>query len=210
LAGCWCWLSIEWNIARLRLVLDGVSQAIFAAGCFWGVEAAFREIPGVMATTVGYTGGTTANPSYRQVCTGNTGHAEAVEVDFDPAEVTYERLLDVFWASHDPTTLNRQGWDLGTQYRSAIFFTDPAQQAAATASLLARQEMRRKPIVTEITPASAFYPAENYHQQYLEKRGQASCHVGLTSAQPVIDAAPKVQGGTSLWQKLLKTGSSKT
>jgi peptide-methionine (S)-S-oxide reductase len=187
-----------------------VSQAIFAAGCFWGVEAAFREIPGVTATTVGYTGGTTKNPSYRQVCSGNTGHAEAVQVDFDPAKVTYEELLDVFWASHDPTTLNRQGWDLGTQYRSAIFFTDAAQQAAATASLLKRQEARRKPIVTEITPASAFYPAEDYHQQYLEKRGQASCHVGLKSDQPVAAAEPKILGGTSLWQKLLKTGSSKT
>ncbi|HKV29826.1 MAG TPA: peptide-methionine (S)-S-oxide reductase MsrA [Candidatus Dormibacteraeota bacterium] len=184
-----------------------MSQAIFAAGCFWGVEAAFREVPGVTATTVGYTGGTTKNPSYSQVCSGNTGHAEAVQVDFDPSRVAYEQLLDVFWASHDPTTLNRQGWDLGSQYRSAIFFTDPIQQAAATASLLTRQETRRKPIVTEITPASAFYPAENYHQQYLEKRGQASCHVGLNSAQPVIDAGSKAQGGTSLWQKLLKTGS---
>jgi len=187
-----------------------VSQAIFAAGCFWGVEAAFREIAGVTATTVGYTGGTTANPSYRQVCSGNTGHAEAVQVDFDPAEVSYEQLLDVFWASHDPTTLNRQGWDLGSQYRSAIFFSDPGQQAAATASFLARQETHRKPIVTEITPASAFYPAENYHQQYLEKRGQASCHVGLESDQPVIDDGSNVQGGSSLWQKLSKTGSSKT
>jgi peptide-methionine (S)-S-oxide reductase len=210
LAGCWRWRSIEWNIAELRLVLDSVSQATFAAGCFWGVEAAFREIPGVTGTTVGYTGGTTENPSYRQVCTGNTGHAEAVQVDFDPAKVTYEQLLDVFWANHDPTTLNRQGWDLGTQYRSAIFFNDPAQQVAATASLQARQEKRRKPIVTEITPASAFYPAENYHQQYLEKRGQASCHVGLKSDQPVIDAEPKIQGGISPWQKLLKIGSSKT
>jgi len=202
LAGCWPWRSIEWNIAEPLLVLDSVSQATFAAGCFWGVEAAFREIPGVTGTTVGYTGGTTENPSYRQVCTGNTGHAEAVQVDFDPARVTYEQLLDVFWANHDPTTLNRQGWDLGTQYRSAIFFNSPAQQAAATASLQARQEKRRKPIVTEITPASAFYPAENYHQQYLEKRGQASCHVGLKSDQPVIDVGPKVQGGTSPWQKL--------
>jgi peptide-methionine (S)-S-oxide reductase len=187
-----------------------VSQAIFAAGCFWGVEAAFREIPGVTATTVGYTGGTVENPSYRVVCTGRTGHAEAVQVEFDPDKVSYVQLLDVFWASHDPTTLNRQGWDIGTQYRSAIFFNDAAQQAAATASLQARQGQRRKPIVTEITPASTFYPAENYHQQYLEKRGQASCHVGLKSDQPVIDAEPNVQGGTSIWQKLSKIGSSKT
>jgi peptide-methionine (S)-S-oxide reductase len=192
------------------VVLDGVNQATFAAGCFWGVEAAFREIPGVTATTVGYTGGTTKNPSYSQVCRGHTGHAEAVQVDFDPTRVTYEQLLDAFWANHDPTTLNRQGWDLGTQYRSAIFFHDPAQQAAARASLDVRQQTRRKPIVTKITPASTFYPAENYHQQYLEKRGQASCHVGLKPDQPVIDAEPKAQGGTSLWQKLLKTGSSKT
>jgi peptide-methionine (S)-S-oxide reductase len=191
------------------IVLD-VSQAIFAAGCFWGVEAAFREIPGVTATTVGYTGGTVENPSYRVVCGGRTGHAEAVQVEFDPDKVTYEQLLDVFWASHDPTTLNRQGWDIGTQYRSAIFFNDAAQEASATASLQARQGLRRKPIVTEITPASAFYPAENYHQQYLEKRGQASCHIGLESEQPVIEAEPKVQGGTSLWQKLSKIGSSKT
>src|SRR4029077_13582301 len=153
-AGCGWWRFIDGNIPGLVLVLDGVSQAIFAAGCFWGVEAAFREIPGVTGTAVGYTGGRTENPSYRQVCSGNTGHAEAVQVDFDPARVTYEQLLDVFWGNHDPTTLNRQGWDLGTQYRSAIFFFDPAQAAAARASLLKRQETRRKPIVTEISPAS--------------------------------------------------------
>lgn len=185
-----------------------MSQAIFAAGCFWGVEAAFREIPGVTATTVGYTGGTTEKPSYRKVCTGNTGHAEAVQIDFDPAKVTYEQLLDVFWASHDPTTLNRQGWDLGTQYRSAIFFTNPAQQAAATASLQTQQEKRRKPIVTEITPASAFYPAEDYHQQYLEKRGQASCHIGLKSESATPSAEPQSKSEGSIWQRLLKTASS--
>ena len=185
-----------------------MSQAIFAAGCFWGVEAAFREVPGVTATTVGYTGGTVENPSYRVVCTGHTGHAEAVQVEFDPAKVSYEQLLDVFWASHDPTTLNRQGWDIGSQYRSAIFFNDAAQQAAATASLQARQGQRRKPIVTEITPASAFYPAENYHQQYLEKRGQASCHIGLKPESSTLPAEPQLNSEGSLWQRLLKTASS--
>ena len=185
-----------------------MSTAVFAAGCFWGVEAAFREIPGVTASTVGYTGGTTESPSYRQVCSGRTGHAEAVQVEFDPATVSYEQLLDVFWANHDPTTLNRQGWDLGTQYRSAIFFTDAAQQAAATASLNVHQENRRKPIVTEITPASAFYPAEDYHQQYLEKRGQASCHIGLKPESATLSAEPQLKSEGSLWQRLLKTASS--
>ena len=189
-----------------------MSQAIFAAGCFWGVEAAFREIPGVTATTVGYTGGTVESPSYKQVCTGRTGHAEAVRVEFDASKVTYEQLLDVFWANHDPTTMNRQGWDIGTQYRSAIFFADAAQQAAATASLEAHQGQKRKPIVTEITPARSFYAAEDYHQQYLEKRGQASCHVGLrtddTADADDAQAESKPDSGGSLWQKLLKTRSS--
>jgi peptide-methionine (S)-S-oxide reductase len=185
-----------------------MSQAIFAAGCFWGVEAAFREIPGVTATTVGYSGGTVDNPSYKQVCTGRTGHAEAVKVDFDPAKVTYEHLLDVFWASHDPTTRNRQGWDIGTQYRSAIFFSDAAQQAAATTSFQAQQGQSKRPIVTEITPASAFYPAEDYHQQYLEKRGQASCHIGLKPESSTAPAEPQPKSEGSIWQRLLKTGSS--
>jgi peptide-methionine (S)-S-oxide reductase len=189
-----------------------VSEAIFAAGCFWGVEAAFREIPGVTATTVGYTGGTVETPSYRQVCSGRTGHAEAVRVEFDPARVSYEQLLDVFWANHDPTTLNRQGWDMGTQYRSAIFFKDATQQAAARTSLEAQQGRRRKPIVTEITPASPFYAAEDYHQQYLEKRGQASCQIGLRTDEAAdVDngrAEAKPHSGESLWQKLLKTRPS--
>ena len=185
-----------------------MSTAIFAAGCFWGVEAAFREIPGVTATTVGYTGGTVESPSYRQVCTGRTGHAEAVQVDFDPDKVSYEQLLDAFWGSHDPTTLNRQGWDLGTQYRSAIFFKDAAQQAAATASLQAQQEQRRKRIVTEITPARSFYAAEEYHQQYLEKRGQASCHIGLKPESSTASTKPQPKSEGSLWQRLLKTASS--
>jgi peptide-methionine (S)-S-oxide reductase len=185
-----------------------VSSAIFAAGCFWGVEAAFREIPGVTATTVGYTGGTVASPSYKQVCGGRTGHAEAVQVEFDSGKVTYEQLLDAFWQSHDPTTMNRQGWDIGSQYRSAIFFNDAAQQASATASLNAHQADRRKPIVTEITPASAFYRAEDYHQQYLEKRGQATCHVGLKPESATLPSEPELKSEGSLWQRLLKTASS--
>ncbi len=156
-------------------------KAIFAAGCFWGVEADFRQIPGVTATRVGYTGGHTTNPTYEQVCSHTTGHAEAVEVTFDPEQVSYDELLDVFWHAHDPTQLNRQGWDVGDQYRSAIFFTSPEQQEAAVASKERAQADTRKPIVTQIEPAGEFYEAEDYHQQYLEKRGRASCHVGLST-----------------------------
>jgi peptide-methionine (S)-S-oxide reductase len=181
------------------------SSGVFAAGCFWAVEAAFREIPGVTATSVGYAGGTTESPSYKQVCAGGTGHAEAVRVEYDPTKVSYDLLLDTFWRIHDPTTPNRQGWDVGTQYRSAIFFSDAQQQTAATASLQAEQAEHRDRIVTEIVPASAFYPAEEYHQRYLEKRGEASCHIGLKSELPAIDTGPKVQGGSSIWQRLLKT-----
>jgi peptide-methionine (S)-S-oxide reductase len=154
-------------------------KAIFAAGCFWGVEAAFRALPGVTATTVGYTGGTKAEPTYQEVCTGRTGHAEAVEVEYDPARVAYADLLRVFWENHDPTTLNRQGPDVGAQYRSAIYYRDPEQQAAAQASKQALESAHtfRRPIVTEISPAAPFYRAEEYHQQYLEKRGQASCKI---------------------------------
>jgi peptide-methionine (S)-S-oxide reductase len=153
--------------------------ATFGAGCFWGVEAAFRAVPGVTATTVGYLGGTRENPTYEDVCMGDTGHAEVVQVEYDPARVTYERLLDVFWKNHDPTTLNRQGPDHGTQYRSAIFFHTSEQQAAAIASKekLQKAHVFARPIVTEITTASAFYRAEEYHQQYLEKRGMKSCHL---------------------------------
>lgn len=156
-----------------------MAKATFAAGCFWGVEAAFRQIKGVSATTVGYIGGKTANPTYEQVCTDRTGHAEAVEVDYDPAQVSYEQLLKVFWENHDPTQLNRQGPDYGSQYRSAIFFHTPEQQAAAEASkaALAQSGKYRRPVVTEIVAADAFYRAEDYHQQYLEKRGLASCHI---------------------------------
>lgn len=156
-----------------------MEKATFAAGCFWGVEAAFRNLPGVVATTVGYSGGSFPNPTYHDVCTGRTGHAEAVEVEFDPARVSYQELLRAFWENHDPTTLNRQGPDHGTQYRSAIFFHSPDQEAAALASKqqLERAGTFKRPIVTEITPASAFYRAEEYHQQYLEKRGQATCRI---------------------------------
>jgi peptide-methionine (S)-S-oxide reductase len=154
-----------------------MAEATFAAGCFWGVEAAFRQVPGVLETTVGYSGGDYPNPSYKDVCSGKTGHAEVVRVRYDPERVTYEQLLDVFWNEHDPTTKNRQGWDVGTQYRSAIFFHDVDQKRAATASRdrLEASGRFRRPIVTEITPVSDFYPAEEYHQRYLEKRGLATC-----------------------------------
>ena len=156
-----------------------MEKATFAAGCFWGVEAAFRQIEGVTATRVGYTGGDFKNPTYKDVCSGTTGHAEAVEVEYDPSKVTYEELLEVFWENHDPTTLNRQGPDVGTQYRSAVFFLTPEQEAAAKASKekLQRNGKYKRPIVTEINPASEFYPAEDYHQQYLEKRGLAHCRI---------------------------------
>jgi peptide-methionine (S)-S-oxide reductase len=156
-----------------------MAKATFAAGCFWGVEATFRQIPGVTSTRVGYTGGSTESPTYKEVCTDRTGHAEAVEVEFDPAVARYDELLKTFWENHDPTQLNRQGPDWGSQYRSAIYFHTPEQETAAHASKDALEKAHRysKPIVTQIVPAVAFYPAEEYHQQYLEKRGQASCHV---------------------------------
>jgi peptide-methionine (S)-S-oxide reductase len=154
-------------------------KATFAAGCFWGVEAVFRQVPGVTSTTVGYMGGHFKNPTYRDVCTDQTGHAEVVAVTFDPAQVSYADLLRVFWENHDPTQLNRQGPDTGTQYRTAIFFHSPEQEATACASkeALDRAGKYPRPIVTEITPASEFWRAEEYHQQYLEKRGEASCHI---------------------------------
>lgn len=153
--------------------------ATFAAGCFWGVEETFRTTPGVLSTSVGYTGGETADPDYRAVCTGTTGHAEAVEVEFDPSRVSFPQLLEVFWENHDPTTLNRQGPDMGTQYRSAVFYHDEAQKAEAQASKERRHASgkHRRPIVTEINPASAFYRAEEYHQRYLLKRGMPGCHI---------------------------------
>jgi peptide-methionine (S)-S-oxide reductase len=156
-----------------------IEKATFGAGCFWGVEAAYRKIKGVTATAVGYMGGTLDNPTYQDVCTDRTGHAEVVQVEYDPAQVSYADLLNVFWENHDPTTLNRQGPDYGTQYRSAIFYHSPEQQAAAQASKdkLQASGRFRRPIVTEITPAATFYRAEEYHQQYLEKRGQSHCHI---------------------------------
>ncbi|MBV9482295.1 MAG: peptide-methionine (S)-S-oxide reductase MsrA [Acidobacteria bacterium] len=156
-----------------------MAKATFAAGCFWGVEATFRRLAGVLSTRVGYTGGQTAHPSYKDVCTDRTGHAEAVEVEYDQDKISYQQLLDVFWENHDPTTLNRQGPDWGAQYRSAIFFHTPEQEKLAQASKEALDQSGRfrKKIVTEILPAPVFYQAEDYHQQYLEKRGLATCHI---------------------------------
>ncbi|MFA5554394.1 MAG: peptide-methionine (S)-S-oxide reductase MsrA [Phycisphaerae bacterium] len=152
--------------------------ATFAAGCFWGVEAAFAKINGVVSTRVGYTGGKTVNPTYKQVCSGKTGHAEAMEIIFDPKKISYERLLDMFWELHDPTQLNRQGPDFGEQYRSAVFYHNLAQQAAAESSRQRLEESGKykQPIVTQIVRAQTFYPAEEYHQKYLEKRGLSVCH----------------------------------
>jgi len=150
-----------------------MEKGTFAAGCFWGVEEAFRQVKGVVSTAVGYTGGSFNNPRYEDVCSGKTGHAEAMEIEYDPSRVSYEELLSVFWENHDPTTLNRQGPDIGTQYRSAIFFHTPEQRSAAVASKEKLQNSGRytNPIATEIAPASQFYRAEDYHQQYVEKRG---------------------------------------
>jgi peptide-methionine (S)-S-oxide reductase len=154
-------------------------KATFGAGCFWGVEAAFRQIPGVVSTQVGYAGGTLENPTYRDVCSDQTGHAEVVEVTYDPARVAYDDLLRVFWENHDPTQVNRQGPDVGTQYRTVIFYHSPEQQAVASASRaeLERAHKHRRPIATQIEPAGPFYRAEEYHQQYLEKRGLSTCHI---------------------------------
>jgi peptide-methionine (S)-S-oxide reductase len=157
--------------------MEPLEKATFAAGCFWGVEATFRALPGVESTRVGYTGGSLQNPTYEDVCTDRTGHAEAVEVTFDPKAVSYHDLLEIFWNNHNPTTLNRQGPDYGTQYRSAIFFHSPEQEAEAKASRDAAQSRFSRAIVTQIVPAAEFWPAEEYHQQYLEKRGLAHCHL---------------------------------
>jgi peptide-methionine (S)-S-oxide reductase len=156
-------------------------RATFAAGCFWGVESAFRAIPGVTATRVGYTGGHTDDPTYYEVCSDTTGHAEAVEVEFDPEQVSYDELLAVFWANHDPTTPNRQGPDVGSQYRSAIFFHSAEQQEAAQKSKAAIQAALPARVVTEVVPAQTFHEAEDYHQQYLEKRGASVCTPQLTA-----------------------------
>ena len=154
-------------------------KAMFGAGCFWGVEESFRQIPGVVETAVGYSGGSTKNPTYKDVCGDRTGHVEVVQIEFDPAKVSYDQLLDVFWKSHNPTQMNRQGPDVGTQYRSVIFFTSPEQEAAAKASKekLAASGKYKQPIATAIEPAREFYKAEDYHQKYLMKRGLGTCHV---------------------------------
>jgi peptide-methionine (S)-S-oxide reductase len=156
-----------------------MEKATFGAGCFWGVEVEFGRIPGVIETAVGYEGGQTERPSYKDVCTDRTGHAEVVELTFDPETVTYERLLDAFFELHDPTQLNRQGPDWGTQYRSAIFFHSPEQEATAKKVIerLSAEQKFRKPIVTQVVPAQTFWKAEDYHQKYLEKRGAVSCHI---------------------------------
>ena len=163
----------------------GMEKATFAAGCFWGVEKVFAAIPGVVSTRVGYTGGKTQDPTYEQVCSGMTGHAEAIEITYNPSKVTYEDLMDVFWSHHDSTTLNRQGNDIGTQYRSAIFYHTPAQKEAAEKSkaVLEKAKLFKKPIVTEIAAASEFYAAEEYHQKYLKKNPNGYCHIQLLSAK---------------------------
>jgi peptide-methionine (S)-S-oxide reductase len=164
---------------QVTTVSEKLQKADFAAGCFWHVEEAFRHIPGVVSTAVGYEGGRTENPDYKEVCTDRTGHAETVQVTYDPAKVSYEDLLNVFWEHHDPTTPNRQGPDFGTQYRSAVFYHNKEQEEAARASKekLQRSGKYKKPIVTEIVPASRFWRAEEYHQQYLEKNNLKGCGI---------------------------------
>jgi len=154
-------------------------KATFGAGCFWGVEAAFRQLDGVTRTRVGYAGGDLENPTYKDVCSHRTGHAEVVEVEYDPDRVSYDELLDAFWHKHNPTHRNRQGWDIGDQYRSVIFVHDEEQRAEAERSKDKEQAAYRKPIVTQIEPAPTFYEAEDYHQQYLEKRGRSTCTPAL-------------------------------
>ena len=168
------------NVPTIKKGSGRMEKATFGAGCFWGVEAEFRKVEGVISTAVGYSGGTMANPTYEEVCTDRTGHAEVVEVVYDPAKVSYDELLDIFWDAHDPTQVNRQGPDVGRQYRSVIFYHSPRQQAQAQASKerLERAGVYRRPIATVIEPAQAFYRAEEYHQQYLEKRGMPSCATG--------------------------------
>jgi peptide-methionine (S)-S-oxide reductase len=172
--------ALAWDSAAAATE-DGAQteQAIFAAGCFWGVEAVFRKVPGVVDVEVGYTGGTTPDPTYEKVLTHTTGHAEAVRIEFDPSQVSYDELLEVFWDNHNPTTINRQGPDIGSQYRSAVFTHSPEQQTAAEAMKARLNASRRfkKPIVTEIVPAAAFYRAEDYHQRYFEKHGGGQCHI---------------------------------
>ncbi len=157
-------------------------QATFGAGCFWGVEAAFRQLDGVTKTEAGYEGGTLDNPTYEDVCSHTTGHAEVVQVTYDPERISYDDLLQVFWGKHDPTQLNRQGWDVGDQYRSVIFTYDAEQEEAAARSKAQEQARHAQPVVTQIEPAGTFYVAEDYHQQYLEKRGRSTCTPALRGA----------------------------
>ena len=169
-------------VAGTALAEEGLvktEKATFAAGCFWGVESAFRQIPGVVETQVGYTGGKTANPTYKEVCTDQTGHAEAIEIAFDPAKVSYQTLVEFFFKMHDPTQVNRQGPDFGTQYRSVIFYHSPEQRAVAeeVRAALEKSGKHKKPIATQIVPAEPFYRAEEYHQRYFEKNSGPSCHI---------------------------------
>jgi len=166
------------------MTMARTEKATFAAGCFWGVEAYYKRVKGVLTTTVGYTGGTKKEPTYEEVCTGRTGHAEAIEIEFDPTVVTFEKLLQRFWNLHDPTTKDRQGNDVGTQYRSAIFFHDAVQEQTAKRSKMALEKSGRlkSPIATQIVQATVFYPAEEYHQDYLDKHPGAYCHVDLSTA----------------------------
>ncbi len=156
-----------------------MEKATFAAGCFWGVEARFQQLPGVISTAVGYEGGSLASPTYQQVCTDRTGHAEAVEIEFDPSKISYQKLLDEFFELHDPTQLNRQGPDWGSQYRSVVFYHSPEQEKTAkeTIARLTAEKKFSKPVVTQVVPAETFWHAEEYHQKYLEKRGAVSCHI---------------------------------
>ena len=165
-----------------------METAVFGAGCFWGVESFFREVPGVVDAVCGYAGGAVPNPTYKQVCSGNTGHAEVVEVTYDPAKVSYDRLLDVFFANHDPTTMNCQGPDVGSQYRSAIFPKTPAQEQSAKHKIeqLTQSGRFKRPIVTSVEPFRNFYRAEEYHQRYFEKHGMPSCHVRHAGVTPVF------------------------
>jgi peptide-methionine (S)-S-oxide reductase len=185
-------VASEKSVGRLE-------TATFAAGCFWHVEATFRKVPGVVAVTSGYTGGTKVNPTYEQVCSDKTGHAEAIEIEYDPTRVSYGELLDLFWSEHDPTTLNRQGWDVATQYRSAIFYHTAEQRAAALASKerMERSGRYKNPIVTQIVPAVTFYKAEEYHQRYYEKHPDAELgHAewpGATSKDASAASSPAAQ-----------------
>ena len=176
-------LSATKVFAEVKIMEDSYRRATFAAGCFWGVEKVFSEFPGVVSTQVGYTGGTTRSPSYEEVCSGLTGHAEAIEIVYDPAKISYQKLVEVFFRNHDPTTMDRQGPDIGTQYRSAIFYHDDIQKKSALKALelLDRAKIFKRPIVTEVSPAGPFWVAEATHQKYLKKNPQGYCSLQLQS-----------------------------